>query len=234
MTSLFGIFFELGILLGRPPLPSRREIESPSNDRWNVYEERYEQKPEPDVCAPASEIKLRNGANDERSQCESKQTSWKNSEGNCNFLSHDLPIVTKLGFDGLSIKFEGASISSMSSGQRTLRDSSFAESVWLLPGKRKPSGVRKNGVVDLAGGISRGLSRHRGGTYPHRGRHEGESRKPTRLQMTKKVPRSTTAKYYIGLDIYGSTISNACAAAGGSAPVQQIVLEAWSGRHDSP
>ena len=36
--------------------------------------------------------------------------------------------------------------------------------------------------------------------------------------MTKKVTRSTTPEYYIGLDVHKSSISIACAAADGSAP----------------
>ena len=37
--------------------------------------------------------------------------------------------------------------------------------------------------------------------------------------MTKKVTRSTTPEYYIGLDVHKSTISIAHAAADGSDPV---------------
>ena len=36
--------------------------------------------------------------------------------------------------------------------------------------------------------------------------------------MTKKVTRSTTPTYYIGLDVHKSSISIACASADGSAP----------------
>lgn len=36
--------------------------------------------------------------------------------------------------------------------------------------------------------------------------------------MIKKVTRSTTPKYYIGLDVHKSSISIACASADGSAP----------------
>ena len=61
----------------------------------------------------------------------------------------------------------------------------------------------KLSVADLAGGIFRGLSRIT----------------EVRDLMKEEVTRSTTPKYYIGLDVHKSTISIAYAAADGSAPV---------------